>query len=366
MSLPRRPPFASDQPDRASRLNKDHRAPGHGAPPDPDPIPLASLASTPAGPTPSGPTPLGSTPFGLDRRVLLGIGFICLAGLVFPVMGGFAKILGADYSSLQVSWARAFGHVVFMLAAFLPRFGLAMLRTRRPGVQFVRSCALFTSNLCFFHAINFIPLAKAAAISLAAPLIVALLAWPMLGERTTRARVAALAVGFLGVLIVIRPGTEVFHWASLFVFASATSYGLYQILTRRIAGIDPPETSAIYSSFVGAFGMLLVMPFVWQTPASLADLALFCGTGALGALGHYCVARALAYAPANVISPFQYFQLLGSVAVGWLLFSDLPDAATWLGAGIIVAAGLQIGWSQARPSAAKPPGQPPGHRRTKK
>jgi len=130
---------------------------------------------------------------------------------------------------------------------------------------------------------------------------------------------------------------------------------LYQILTRRISGIDPPETSAIYSSCVGAFGMLLVVPFVWKTPASLADLALFCGTGALGAFGHYCVARALAYAPANVVSPFQYFQLLGSVAVGWLLFDDLPDAATWLGAAIIVGAGLRIGWSQARKGALPPP-----------
>jgi drug/metabolite transporter (DMT)-like permease len=98
--------------------------------------------------------------------------------------------------------------------------------------------------------------------------------------------------------------------------------------------------------------MLLVIPFIWKTPATLFDLALFCGTGVLGALGHYCVARAMTYAPANIVSPFQYFQLLGSVAVGWLFFADLPDAATWLGAGIIIAAGLHIGWSQAR---AKPP-----------
>jgi drug/metabolite transporter (DMT)-like permease len=298
------------------------------------------------------PPPVAATWRGLDRRLLLGILFICLAGLLFPVMSGFAKILGAEYSSLQVSWARAFGHILFMLAAFLPRYGPGMLRTRRPGLQLARSATLFTSNLCFFYAVTFIPLAQAASISLTAPLIVAILAWPMLGERTTPGRVAALVVGFLGVLIVIRPGMAVFHWASVFVLASATSYGIYQILTRRIAGTDPPETSAIYSSAVGAFGMLLVIPFIWKTPATLFDLALFCGTGVLGALGHYCVARAMTYAPANIVSPFQYFQLLGSVAVGWLFFADLPDAATWLGAGIIVAAGLHIGWSQAR---AKPP-----------
>ena len=282
---------------------------------------------------------------------LLGVLFICLAGLLFPMMNGAAKTLGADYASLQVSWARAFGHVVFMLAAFLPRHGLGLLRTRRPGLQLARSATLFCSNLCFFFAVTFIPIAQAAAISMTAPLIVALLAWPMLGERTTPVRVAALAVGFAGVLTVIRPGGAVFHWASLFVLASATSYGLYQILTRTIAAADPPETSTVYSSAVGAFAILPALPFVWETPLSLSDAALFCSLGVLGALGHYCVARALSYAPANVVSPFQYFQLLGSVAVGWLVFGDLPDALTWVGAAVIVVSGLFIGWSQTRTRA---------------
>ena len=282
------------------------------------------------------------------QNTLLGILFICLAGLLFPMMNGVAKTLGADYSSLQVSWARAFGHVVFMLAAFLPRHGLGLLWTRRPGLQLARSATLFCSNLCFFLAITFIPIAKAAAISMTAPLIVAILAWPMLGERTTVSRVVALGIGFAGVLTVIRPGTAVFHWASLFVLASAACYGLYQILTRLIAAADPPETSTVYSSVVGAFGILLALPFVWETPRSLFDVALFCSLGVLGALGHYCVARALGYAPASVVSPFQYFQLLGSVAVGWLVFSDLPDALTWVGAGVIVLSGLFIGWTQTR------------------
>lgn len=223
-----------------------------------------------------------------------------------------------------------------------------MLASRRPVAQILRSATLFGSNISFFYAITFIPIAQAASISLTAPLIVALLAWPMLRERTTPARVIALIIGFVGVLVVIRPGTAVFHWASVFVVASATFYGVYQILTRRMAAIDPPETSAIYSSVVGAFFMLLVVPFVWVTPHSLFHLFLFCGLGVLGALGHYCVARAMSYAPASIVSPFQYFQLLGAVAVGWLFFGDLPDALTWLGAAIIVGAGLFIGWSQTR------------------
>jgi len=280
------------------------------------------------------------------QRLLLGILLMLAAGLLFALMAGFAKLLGQHYSSLQISWARAFGHILFLSALFMPHMGLSLFRTRRPGLQLFRSAMLFTSNLNFFYAISFIPLAKAAAISLAAPLIVAMLAWPMLGERTTRGRVVALLIGFVGVLVVIRPGTAIFQWASVFVLISAAAYGVYQILTRRIAGIDPPETSALYSAFVGGFGMFVVLPFVWIAPLSLLDVGLFCGVAILGALGHYCVAHAFGYAPANVLSPFQYFQLVGSGAVGWLLFSELPDSITWAGAAIIVAAGLYIGWSQ--------------------
>jgi drug/metabolite transporter (DMT)-like permease len=283
------------------------------------------------------------------QRIVAGILFMCGAGLLFPVMGGFAKFLGeSGYNSLQVSWARAFGHIVFMLAFFVPRFGLRMLRTRRPVIQLVRSAMLFTSNATNFFAIIFIPLAKSAAISLMAPLVVLPLAWLVLGERTTVSRLVALIVGFVGVVIVIRPGTELFHWASLLVVASAIGYAVYQVLTRRIAGIDPPETSAIYSSVVGAFGMFLVLPFVWRTPETVRDIVYFCSLGVLGALGHYLVARALTNAPANIVAPFQYMQLIGSVAVGYFFFGDFPDFLTWVGAAIIVASGLFIGWSQAR------------------
>ena len=284
-----------------------------------------------------------------SQRILAGILFMCGAGLLFPIMSGFAKFLGeSGYNSLQVSWARAFGHIVFMLAFFVPRFGLRMLKTRRPLIQMLRSAMLFGSNATNFFAITFIPLAKTASISLMAPLLVVPLARLILGERTTAGRLVALSVGFVGVLIVIRPGTELFHWASLFAVASALGYAIYQVLTRRIAGIDPPETSAIYSSVVGAFGMFLVLPFVWRTPESLRNILYFCSLGVIGALGHYLVAQALTNAPANIIAPFQYMQLIGSVAVGYFFFGDFPDVLTWLGAAIIVASGLYIGWSQTR------------------
>lgn len=275
-----------------------------------------------------------------DSTLLLGVAFICLSGLTSPLMNGVAKLLGENYSSLQVSWARAFGHIVFMLAVFVPRFGLRMLRTRRLGKHLVRSACLFISNLAYFFAIGFIPIAKAASINMIGPLIVAVLVWPMLRERTSLGRVVAVIAGFLGVLVIIRPGSEVFHWAALVIVFSALMNGLYQIFTREIADTEAAETSAIYSSIVGAFGMLVVLPFVWRTPSSLGDVALFCALGVLGAT--------LRFAPANIVTPFQYVQMLGSVLVGYMLFGDLPDALTWLGAGIVIASGLYIGWTQTR------------------
>ena len=283
-----------------------------------------------------------------DRNLLLGVLFICLSGVTSPLMNGFAKLLGESYSSLQVSWARAFGHVVFMLIAFVPRFGLRMLRTRRLGKHLVRSACLIISNLAYFFSIGFIPIGKAASINMIGPLLVAALAWPMLRERTTPGRVIAVCVGFLGVLAIIRPGTEVFHWAALVIIFSALMNGFYQIFTREIADTEAAETSAIYSSLVGAFGMLLVLPFIWKTPASLTHLALFCSLGVLGAISHYFVALALGFAPANIVTPFTYVQMLGSVLVGFVMFGDLPDTMTWLGAAIVVASGLYVGWTQTR------------------
>ena len=283
-----------------------------------------------------------------DRNLLLGVLFICLSALTSPLMNGFAKLLGENYSSLQVSWARAFGHVIFMLCAFVPRFGLRMLRTKRLGKHMVRSSCLFVSNLAYFFAIGFIPIGKAASINMIGPLLVALLAWPMLQERTNIGRVTAVLVAFLGVLTIIRPGSEVFHPAALVIVFSALMNGFYQIFTREIANTEAAETSAIYSSIVGAFGMLLVLPFVWKTPSSITHGVLFCSLSILGAIGHYFVALALSYAPANIVTPFTYMQMLGSVLVGYVMFGDFPDSMTWTGAGIVIGSGLYVGWTQTR------------------
>jgi drug/metabolite transporter (DMT)-like permease len=276
-------------------------------------------------------------------RPLLGILFMLAAASFFPVMNGLAKLMSREYSSEQVVWARTVSHLVFALALVVPRHGWGIVRTRRPGVQFVRSLLLIGSTFLFFSAIRFVPIAQAASISFTAPLIVVLLAGPMLGERIRLSRVVAVTLGFLGVLVVIRPGAAVFQWASLLIVGSAACFAVYQILTRRVAGVDRPETSVVYSALVGSVLMSLIVPFAWRTPGSLADVALLGSLGVLGGLGHYCVARAMMYAAANLLSPFQYWQMVGSVIVGWWLFSEMPDTWTWVGTALIIGAGLYVG-----------------------
>lgn len=277
------------------------------------------------------------------HRPLMGILFMCTAASLFPMMNGLAKLMSQDYSSAQVVWARTLSHLVFMLLLFAPKAGARIFRTRRPGLQFVRSCMLIGSTFFYFTALKYVPVAQAASISFTAPLIVVLLAGPMLGEKITPNRLAAVLVAFAGVLVVIRPGAAVFHWASLLILGTATCYAIYQILTRKVANRDPPETSAVYSALLGSLLMSLVVPFAWRTPDSVVDTLLLTSLGILGGLGHYCVARAMTCAPANFVSPFQYWQMIGSVTVGYLLFSEIPDRYTWIGASLIIGAGIYIG-----------------------
>jgi drug/metabolite transporter (DMT)-like permease len=287
-----------------------------------------------------------------DRRILIGILFMCGAGALFPVMNGLVKELGATYDSIQVVWARTLGHLIFVLILFMPRRGIAIFRSVKLPWQIGRSLLLLASTMMFFTAVKDIPLAKAASISFTAPLIVTLLALPILGERIGTTRLVAALIGFSGVLIVIRPGSELFQWASLLIVGSSSCYALYQIFTRKVAGFDAPETSVVYSALVGTLITSFIVPFVWTNPASAADLLIMASLGVLGGLGHYCVARSLTYAPANIVSPFQYFQMVGSVVVGYLMQNHLPDAYTWLGAGIIILSGLYIGWTESRAQPA--------------
>lgn len=282
------------------------------------------------------------------RRLWLGIFFMCAATTCFPVMNGIVQVLSRTYPSEQVIWARTAGHLLIVLLVVVPRYGLGVLTTRRPAAQVSRSLLLLGSTTLFFFAVKDVPLAKAASISFTAPFFVTLLALPMLGERIDARRLATVVVGFLGVLVVIRPGSEVFQPAALLIVGSAFCYAVYQVFTRKVAGIDRPETSVMYSALVGTLVMSCVVPFAWRTPDNVTDIVLHLALGLLGAAGHWCVAKAMTYGQASVISPFQYWQMIGSVAVGYAITGLFPDAFTWVGAGIIIAAGISIAVTESR------------------
>lgn len=273
---------------------------------------------------------------------------MCVACALFPVMNAMVKRLTGIYPYQEVVWVRLGAHLVLMSAIFLPRRGLALLRTRAPWQQVICSLGLLGATFFFFSAAKYVGVTEAIAISFVSPLAVTFLAWPVLGERITLVRLASVVIGFIGVLIVIRPGSSVFQWASLSILASAICYAVYQIVVRRVAAVDSPATTAFYSALGCTLVMSVFVPFGWKTPDNWRDLAMMLSLGFFGGFGHYCVARAFAYAPANLIAPLNYTQMIGSVIVGYLMFAEVPDFYTWLGSAVIIAAGLLVGWQSRK------------------
>jgi drug/metabolite transporter (DMT)-like permease len=275
--------------------------------------------------------------------VLRGVALMLGATALFIVMNTIVKVLAAHLPVVELVWARTLGHLVFIVALFAPTHGgWRLFVTRRPLVQVSRSLLLITSTSCFFFAIGHVPLADATTISFTAPIIVAMLAGPALGERVTAGHWVAIAVGFAGALLVIRPTGSGFNPYALFVLVSAATYAGYQILTRLVAAFDTPETTVTYSALVGTVLLSLVVPFYWTTPERPWQAALLAALGLLGGLGHYCVARAFAIVPASTLSPFHYVQLLWASILGYVVFGDVPGAMTWVGAALIVGSGLSI------------------------
>ena len=274
---------------------------------------------------------------------------IVIATVLFVTMNAAVKYLSAALPTVELVWARTLGHLVFVIALFAPAHGgWRLLVTRTPGIQFARSLLLLISTSLFFTALHWVPLADTTAVSFTAPLIVAGLAGPLLRERVDAGHWASIALGFLGALVVIRPTGAGAHAYAFLVLGSAFCYALYQILTRRVGAVDPPETSVTYSALVGTLVLSAVIPFYWRAPEGALQWSLLVMLGLLGGLGHYCVARALLWGPASIISPFHYIQLVWSAALGYLVFGDVPSAWTWIGSTIIVASGLHIAWRETR------------------
>jgi drug/metabolite transporter (DMT)-like permease len=292
------------------------------------------------------------TPSGADS--LKGILFMTGAAIVFPVMNAIAKYLMQFYPVIEVVWARCFSHLVIVMLLFLPQRGLRLFRTTRFAAQSTLSILLFLSTAFFFWAIASIHLADATAIIFTSPFFVIALSGPMLGERVGLARWLCVVASFVGMLFIVRPGGDVAQWSALLVVASSAAYALYQIYARKVSG-DAPATTVTYSAMVASLLTSLAVPFYWKTPESLFHVALFLSTGAIGALGHYLVARSLYWGQASLVSNFNYIQLIGAAALGYAMFGNLPDIWTWVGSAVIVAAGIAIAVMETRFRSARNP-----------
>jgi drug/metabolite transporter (DMT)-like permease len=273
---------------------------------------------------------------------LTGIALMCGAVACFALLDTTAKYLNLYMSTWQVVWARYTGAFLYPFIVSNPWTRPGLTRTNRPLLQLSRSVLLLGSTVCNFAALRYLQLDEAIALIFSTPFFVAALSGPMLGEWVRWRRWSAIAVGFLGVVVVARPGAASFHPAALLSLSAALCYALYSISTRILARTDSNETTLFYSNLVGALALLPVVPLVWTTPSDPLVIALMAATGAIGSFGHYLLIAAHRLAPAAVLSPFIYSEIVLVTALGFLVFGDVPNRYTLTGAAIVVASGLYL------------------------
>src|SRR5262249_17016924 len=278
------------------------------------------------------------------RAILL----MCIGVSMFPFLNTGIKLLTPDYSVIEIVWARFTGHLLTMIAVFLPSQGWRVFRANRPAIQITRSFLLLGSTAFSVSGIGYVPLATASAIGFSSPIIVTALSVPLLRESVGPRRWSAVIVGFIGVLIVVRPGSGQLSSATLLLLCASGCYALYQIATRRSSQHDSAETGIIYAALVGTIVTGALVPFGFEPPHGLFDTALLASLGLFGGVGHYFVIRAFRLGPAALISPLGYLELVGTTTLGYLVFHNFPDSWTWIGVGLIVASGIYIALREPR------------------
>lgn len=275
------------------------------------------------------------------QDTLRGILYMCGAFIFFSLLDTTAKLLGQGYPMAQVVWARYIGHGAIALVFVWIYRRQRPWRSRHPGLQLLRGLLLLTATSLNFIALRHLQLAETAAIYFSTPLLVAALSVPLLGERIGPRRLAAICAGFVGVLIVIRPGFGLVHWAVLCSCAVALLGAFYQILTRKVAAADSPHTAQLYAALIGCAATTPLMPLDWVPPQGFA-IVLMAAIGLLGGLGHWMLTVAHAHAPAPILAPFSYTQIVWMPVLGYLVFGNIPSPWVLLGGAIVVASGLYL------------------------
>jgi drug/metabolite transporter (DMT)-like permease len=270
---------------------------------------------------------------------LRGIAFALVAWLLFASMDAGSKLLAEGYSIIQILWVRFLSQAA-IAGSLATRHGLvAGLRTRHVWLQSLRSLILVAEIGLFILSITVLPLANAHAILAVTPLLVTALSVPILREQVGWRRWSAIGVACVGMLIILRPGFGAMHPMALVALLCALMFALYQVLTRMVGRDDPPMTTLFYTALIGAIGLSLIGPFHWDWPDA-RGWGLFVLVACLGSSGHFLLIKALQLAPASLLQPFSYTVLVWATIVGFVVFDNLPDWPTVLGAAVIVGSGL--------------------------
>jgi drug/metabolite transporter (DMT)-like permease len=286
----------------------------------------------------------------MKNNTALGALLTMLAMLCFASMDAISKSLVVEYSVGQLMWVRYGLLCLFAWLVARPRGLVAALRSRRPGLQIFRSLVAVVEGAMFVLAFRYLPLADTHAVAATSPLIVIALGVLFLGERAGLARWLAVAAGFVGVLLIVRPGFRALDWPLLLPLAGAVLWAGYQVLTRLSARTDPPDTALLWSAIVAFIATSFVGPFDWKWPTHTA-WAMMIAVALIGAVAHYALIKALDYAEASAVQPYSYTLLVWAAVMGWLAFGDVPDGWTITGAAVVVASGLYT-WHHDRISRA--------------
>ena len=276
------------------------------------------------------------------RNRLIGIGLVSATYFVFSLLDGSAKWLVQGMPVIMVVWLRFVGQVIFTGAALLPLRGLALVRTQHLRWHLLRTAMVTVMTGLNFWSLQYLQLTVTSSIFFSAPIIIALISAPLLGEKLDAARLSAILVGFCGVLVIVHPWSADFHPAMILSVVNAFLYAGFMMMTRHLAAYDSPETI----QYLPALGATLALaPFAlagWEWPDSWREWTVACLLGVFGGLGHYLLALAHRYAPSSVIAPFVYQQVLYMALFGYIVFGDVPGAAVWTGAAIVIGSGLYL------------------------
>ncbi|RDD63700.1 DMT family transporter [Ferruginivarius sediminum] len=281
----------------------------------------------------------GTRPYALPDG---GVALVAFAVVLFSVYNALTKWLAADYDPLQIVFFRGlFGLLPVALILLWHGGGTAVLRSRRPGVQVLRAVLALAANICFILSYRAMPLADAVAIGYAAPIFVTALSVPMLSERVGVHRWSAVLVGFLGVLLVARPGVGVFEPAALLAIFGTLLYALSIIATRRLGTLDAAITTMAHSTSLYVIICALALPFVWVTP-TWTDLAFFLALGLVGGVGMFCFVQAYRMAEATKLAPFDYTAMVWATIFGFAIWGEVPTLWSVAGISVIAGSGLYI------------------------